>query len=307
MTPDPEMHLRFVLLVFAGILGAIMGSFLNAFIYRWPLRISMWKRKRSFCPACKHDLAWYDNIPILSYLMLLGRCRYCKARIHPRYLIVEVLTAGLFLLVFYQEAVLNYGTLSSWHAPYFSYPKIALHLALVAALVGIAFVDCLVTRIPNEITIPGVIIAPIVSVIWPELHAEMFRITGMLRLDALLNSLAGILISGGLLWLLGLVGEAMLKKPAMGFGDVKMMALVGGLLGFPTALLAIAFSAVLGAVVGAINLLVTGSHRIPFGPFLAIGTTFTMLWGPQMVYMYMAWVMGDAPPPPFHAVFFPHF
>ncbi|HHN46073.1 MAG TPA: prepilin peptidase [Planctomycetes bacterium] len=309
--PDHDLRMRLLLLVFAGILGGIAGSFLNAFIHRWPLRISMWKKARSFCPRCKHSLAWYDNVPVISYVLLLGRCRYCSGRIHPRYLVVEMLTVALFLAVFYQEAVLNRSAVTGWGAPYFPWPKIAVHLVLVAALVGVSFIDCLVTRIPDEVTLPGIAAAPVLSALVPALQAGMrfgdgvFSVTGVLRLDAFLACIAGIFICGGALWALGVVGEAIMKKPAMGFGDVKLMAMVGGLLGAPTALLGIAFAAFIGSLVGGINLALTGRHRIPFGPFLAIGTFIAMMWGAEIVYLYLRFAAGDAAPPAIQALFFP--
>lgn len=271
----------------------------------------MIKRTRSFCPTCKHDLAWYDNIPIISYIILMGKCRYCKIRIHPRYLVVEVLTAGLFLFVFHHEVNVNGAAMTSWGGPFYPAAKTAVHLLLIASLVAVAFIDCLTSRIPNEITIPGIIAAPVLSALIPSLHesafmgSRLFEITGVLRMDAFLSSLAGIFIGGGVLWVLGIVGEAILKKPAMGFGDVKLMAMVGGLTGFPAALLGITLGAFLGSIVGLVSLMITGRRRIVFGPFLAIGTFIAMFWGPELIYLYLSWIFLDADVPRFRAVFFP--
>lgn len=292
METEAALRLRWLLLPFAGVFGAVIGSFLNAFIYRWPLRISMWKRSRSFCPLCKHNLAWYDNIPILSYLALLGRCRYCRGRIHPRYIVVELITTALFLLVYYQEAILNFGRLSPHGAPVFNWGTTGIHVAFVAALIGASFIDCLVMRLPNEITIGGMILAPLLSLLVPALHPTASEISGIVRVDALFSSFLGMLAGGVTLWIIGVAGEAVLKKPAMGFGDVKLMAFVGGILGWDRALMAIVLGAMIGAIVGGVNLAITGKHKVPFGPFLVAGTIVSMIWGPAIVAWYMALVTG---------------
>lgn len=296
---EQTLVLRWMLLPFVGVLGAITGSFLNAFIYRWPMRISLWKRARSFCPACKHQLAWYDNIPLVSYLLLLGRCRYCRTPIHWRYPVVELITTGLFLLVYYQEMILNFGRVAPRGGPVFTWPVTAVHLVFIAALIGASFIDCIVMRLPNEITVGGAMLAPFLSVIVPRLHLEAPDLSGIWRLDALFSSLLGMIAGAAILWLIGLAGEAVLKKQAMGFGDVKLMALVGGLLGWLPALMTIVMGAMIGAAVGGINLALTGKHKVPFGPFLVAGCIVTMVWGPWLLNLYLGFIQGYEPALPY--------
>ncbi len=273
---------------FSFALGAIVGSFLNAFIYRWPFRISMWKVKRSFCPRCKHTIAWYDNIPILSYILLRGRCRHCNKPIHVRYLAVEVLTSALFGLTFYHCRILNRASgLYTW-------PHTAVLLAMIAALIGVGFVDCMVRRIPNEITIPAIIAAPVISFLVPELHAfARLPDLGSLRVQALVDCLGGIILCGGGLWLLGVVGSFLLKKEAMGFGDVKLMAMIGGLWGWANGIFVIVAGAVVGSFVGGAFFLLTGRRKVPFGPFLAIGAAIVFFWGPLIAAWYWGLITGQ--------------
>lgn len=289
--------LGWLMLPFAGVFGAIIGSFLNAFIYRWPLRISLWKRRRSFCPLCKHDIAWYDNIPILSYLLLLGRCRHCRGRIHPRYMAVEIITAGLFILIYYQEMLLNCDYRGPRGEPPFDWLTLCVHLAFISALIGASFVDCLVMRLPNEITVTGSLLAPLLCLLIPRLHPAAAEVSGYWRLDALLAAFAGMLAAAGALWFIGVAGEAILKKPAMGFGDVKLMCMVGGVLGVQRAVLAILLAALIGALIGSVNLMLTGRHKIPFGPFLVAGSIMSLIWGPALISGYLALVSGYAPAP----------
>jgi leader peptidase (prepilin peptidase)/N-methyltransferase len=131
-----------VLLAFSAALGAVMGSFINAAVYRIPRNISLWKEKRSFCPHCRAQIAWHDNIPIVSYLVLLGRCRSCRKRISPRYLVVELLTAGLFAAVYWQVRFLNGPDTAAAHGTKpLGWEHLGVYLALIAGLVLAAFCD----------------------------------------------------------------------------------------------------------------------------------------------------------------------
>ena len=278
---------------FSFALGAIVGSFLNAFIYRWPFRISMWKVRRSFCPRCKRTIAWYDNIPILSYLLLRGKCRHCNKPIHIRYPAVEILTSLLFGLVFYHCRILNGATSTRWGGYLYTWPHTLALLALTGGLIGVGFVDCMVRRIPNEITIPAIIASPVISLLVPELHAfAMLRVEGWPRFSALVDCFAGVVLCGGGLWLLGVVGSRLLKKEAMGFGDVKLMAMVGGLWGWANGILVIVAGAVVGSFVGGVIFLMTGRRKVPFGPFLTVGAGLVLFWGPLLKAWYWHLVTG---------------
>lgn len=278
---------------FSFALGAIVGSFLNAFIYRWPFRISMWKVKRSFCPRCKATISWYDNIPILSYLLLRGKCRHCRKPIHIRYLAVEVLTCLLFGFIYYHCRILNGATSFRWAVPLYTWPHTLVLLAMAGALVGVAFVDCMVRRIPNEITLPAIAAAPVISFLVPELHALAgLPIESWPRMQALLDCFGGIILCGGGLWLLGVTGSYLLKKEAMGFGDVKLMAMIGGLWGWTNGIFVIVAGAVVGSFVGGAFFLVTGRRKVPFGPFLTAGAAIVLFWGPLIKAWYWHLITG---------------
>ncbi len=292
-------------------LGAILGSFLNCFIYRWPRRISILKRARSFCPRCKAQLTWYDNIPLLSWISLGGRCRTCKQSISWVYPVVELLTAGLFALAYYTVIMVNEADISVAY--------LAIIHALITSLIAEAFVDCQVHRIPDEITKPGIVLALLLSVLVPELHRfqpAAFRLFDPAvgvphRLDSFIASLQWAVLSGGILYALGVLWLAIRGVEAMGFGDVKLMAMVGGLLGhygFVAILVAASVGTFLFLVVGSliqlVRLIVTRREkgtrfslrlRIAFGPLLALGTGLMIFWGPLMIAGYLKLI--HYPPP----------
>ena len=280
---NPEMlpTVRLLELVFSFAFGGIVGSFLNACIWRIPRDISIVSRTRSFCPKCEAQIAWYDNIPILSYLALRGRCRSCKQPIALRYLWVELITAFGFALVVYHCRHLN-----AW-----GWGHTATTACIFAAIVLVAFIDLDHRIIPNEVTIPGIVLAPILSVLFPTLHQFAPDLFAGDRADALVSSLMGIVLGGGHIWLLGLFGKALFGKEAMGFGDVKLMAMVGGLLGWFPAVMATPVAACFGSVIGIVIVLKTKDHYLPFGPFLAIGTVLMIFYG-ALVFAYFEWTLS---------------
>lgn len=268
-----------ILCGYAFLLGAVTGSFLNVCIHRLP-RGFLLHRPPSHCPFCNEPIRWHDNIPILSYLLLGRRCRFCGIRISPRYALVEGLTGLLFAYVTWR---LGCG-------PHFDFARLGVGIALTTALVAVSFIDIEFRIIPDEISLPGALLAPLVSLALPSIHEirepylveTMARLLGLTpaawpRACALLASLVGMGVGAGIIWALGVVGRAIFRKEAMGFGDVKLMALVGGILGWKLALLGIVLGAFVGAVVGLLMLLRTRDTRLPFGPYLSLGSLVAML------------------------------
>ncbi|MBI3831339.1 MAG: prepilin peptidase [Planctomycetes bacterium] len=230
--------------------GAILGSFVNALVYRLPRGISMITQERSFCPRCKAMIRGYDNIPILSYLWLRGRCRACKEPIPARYLRVEVLVASLCALAAYQFWMLNRpnpptGELSQMPAILF-----AVQIFLSADLACAAFTDLEAWIIPIETTWPWVIAGLLLAPIFPELHLSATVWTGSPRWDALIDSFQGVVMGSGILWSIGICCVVFLKKEGMGGGDAHMVAMLGALLGWKPALETLMLGMSLGAVIG---------------------------------------------------------
>ena len=265
--------------VYAFVLGAVTGSFLNVCIHRLP-RGFLLHTPPSHCPFCNEPIRWHDNIPIVSYLALGRRCRFCGVRISPRYALVEGLTGALFAYIAWRTACGRDA----------DYVRLGVYSALAAALVAASFVDIEFRIIPDEISIPGAMLAPVVSVLFPSLHdlhdpvfvvpiAQLFGTgpTDSPQLCGLIGSVVGIVFGAGVIWALGVVGRALFRKEAMGFGDVKLMALVGGVLGWKLALLGIVLASFLGAAVGVVVLAVTRQRRIPFGPYLSAGALLAAL------------------------------
>jgi leader peptidase (prepilin peptidase)/N-methyltransferase len=262
------------IVVMAGVFGTMLGSFLNVVIHRLPERKSI-VRPGSSCPGCGTPIRWYDNIPVLSWVLLRGKCRNCKAPISPRYLLVEVLTGVLV-------AFPAWLYLTGYDRRYGMFLASVL---LVLALVPVTFIDLKLRIIPDRITKPGMVIAPIVSMAVPELH-QLSLLSGIsnLRVAALVLSLAGMAAGAGAIWLMGVVGKLAFKKEAMGFGDVKLMGMVGGFLGPVGVLLAILIGCVVGALVGVVSYVVTRSSYIPFGPFLSAGALAVLFFRPEVVH-----------------------
>jgi len=225
---------------------------------------------------------WYDNVPVLSYLLLRGRCRSCKKRISARYPLIEALSAVIGVLLY-----LKFGLTIEW----------AIFFAFSAALIVLAFIDLDHRILPDRITLNGIWIGILASVYLAQpspLVSRLFRSAGIEglnpRLIALTASLLGALIGGGLLW--G-VAEAYLRLrgiEGMGFGDVKMMAMVGAFLGAPLALLTIMMGSLLGSIIGLIFIRLankTREYELPFGTFLSFAGILAVLYGEDLVRWYV--------------------
>ena len=241
----------------AALLGASIGSFLNVCIYRLPEGESV-VSPRSRCPQCGMQIGWRDNFPVLSYLLLRGRCRGCGTRISAQYPLVELATALIWV-----AAVVRYGV--QWQAL-----GVAIFFTL---LLGIALTDARTYIIPDEFTIGGTLVGIALS-------AAPGGIT-------LSQSLVGAAVGFGLLYLAGMLGEWWLEKPAMGGGDIKMMAMVGAFLGPIGAILAIFLGALVGSIVFLPISLKTGK-LVPFGIFLAVGAAVAEGWGDMIIRWYSA-------------------
>jgi len=253
------LYIYFIVFIF----GAIVGSFLNVCIYRIPRRRSI-IFPSSRCPHCNSPISALDNIPILSYVMLGGRCRECRARISIRYPVVELLNAVLYTAVLWR---IGPG------------PSAVAYMVFVSAMVVITFIDLDFQIIPDSITLPGILAGLALSL--------FLLIDPFSRMESLglVNGAAGMLLGGGLFYLI-----AVLSRGGMGGGDIKMMGMVGSFLGWKAVLMTTFIASLTGAVVGVMLMVLKGrgrKTRIPFGPFLALGALLSLFAGEELLGMYM--------------------
>lgn len=244
--------------IYAAILGALLGSFLNVCVHRWPLDQSV-VAPRSRCPGCERPIAWYDNVPVLSWLILRGRCRGCGEAISVQYPLVELATALLWGAAFARYG-LSVEALSA-----------AVFLTL---LLGIALTDARHYIIPDQFSLGGLV-----------LGVGLAALPGGMPL---VSAVLGAAVGFALLWGVAVVGEWAFKKPAMGGGDIKMLAMIGAFLGVPGVLLTLFLGAVLGAFVFGPISWKTGK-LVPFGIFLALGAAVALTWGDAII----AWYVGS--------------
>jgi leader peptidase (prepilin peptidase)/N-methyltransferase len=299
---DPALVLPFVLFAF----GACVGSFMNVVIYRLPREdLSITKPRRSFCPSCKRQIPAHENLPIVSYVLLGGRCRGCKAEIPVRYLVVEIATALLFAGLGFLFGRDSAGTTAEWIA-------LVASLALAATCVAVTFIDIDWKIIPDEITWPGMILGVVLSALAPPLQASGWLYHQLASNDPVLRgplmarllgdhvlgshvasgaaSLVGLLVGALSVLAVGILGKAAFRKEAMGLGDVKFMGMVGAFLGFDGVLLVFFLGCVLGAVGGIIHRLITGDRYIAFGPYLSLGVLLTQFFrGPILRFLLEDW------------------
>jgi len=267
------------------IFGAMIGSFLNVVIHRVPNKESI-VFPNSACPKCGESIKAYDNIPILSWLILRGKCRNCKNSISARYPAVELLVAALFVLVYWRIGLSAF---------------LPVCLIFVAAVIALIFIDAENMILPNVITYPLLIFALFVRLIYPLLFGteffsdfKIFPLNFMQDYPGWLVSLAGAVLGGlgggGSLWLVGEIWKRLRGVDAMGLGDVKMMFAVGALLGWQLTLLSIFLGAFSGAVIGMFLIARQKDKdlqtQIPFGIFLGIGSIIALLFGDQIVRWY---------------------
>lgn len=272
--------LSFVFACFAAVFGACIGSFLNVCIWRIPRDESV-VTPGSHCPSCERPIPWYLNIPVLSWALLRGKCRWCRQPISARYIGVEILTALLFCAVFllYVLDPPHWGMMPLSHEA-----LIPVYWVFLAGLVCGTFVDLDHMIIPDSVTIGGMIAGPIFSALVPAMHGETLWYRGLMQ--AGIGEIAGF----GLLFLVAVLGEKIFKKEAMGFGDVKLMGAIGAFLGWQAVLFTLIVGSVAGSVVGVTLILMKKSElqgRIPFGPYLSLGAAIWVFWGPRILATYL--------------------
>ncbi len=255
-----------LILIWIGAVGLAIGSFLNVVIYRLPLK-KRFGLGRSICPKCGTQLRWYHNIPLASWAALRGKCAFCRQPISWRYPLVELMTAGAYV---YFWAYLGFS------------PMFFVWAALVSALIVIIFVDLDHQIIPDSITLSGMAAG----------QAASFLPNGL----GIVQSLIGLVVGGGSLYLIAVLGEALFRKEAMGGGDIKMAAMLGAFLGWQKVLLVFLAAAVIGLVVGVIAMLISSKMRrdrmIPFGPYLAVAAVISGLYGDRIIGFYLTRIGG---------------
>lgn len=271
--------------VVAAVFGAIIGSFLNVVVHRVPLEQSI-VFPNSRCPSCGAAIAFYDNIPVLSYVVLRAKCRHCKEHISFRYPAVELLTAALFVAV-------------AWHDGLSA--ALPFDLIFTSALLALVFIDAEHMILPNVITYPGIVFALIARVVIPYLSGtphfddlpslSQGAFAGMpLWVTSLVGALIGALLGGGSLWLMGWTWEKLRGIEAMGLGDVKMMFMVGAYLGWRLTILTIFVGVFTGSIIGIFLMIRSGQRNmqmlLPFGVFLGLGAIAALLFGAPVVTWY---------------------
>ncbi|MEK6589367.1 MAG: prepilin peptidase [Nitrospinota bacterium] len=252
--------LDFLLPIFMFLIGTVIGSFSNVCIYRIPRKISI-IFPPSNCPTCGREINPLDNIPIISFIILHGKCRNCQSPILWRYPIVEILIGVIYLFLY-----LNFH-LSS---------KFFMYALLCPSLVIIAFIDIEHKIIPDTITLPGMVIGLTTSILLPHI--------------TVLNSLKGLLTGGGLFYFI-----AILSRRGMGGGDIKLIAMIGSFLGWKMTLLTIFLGSLIGSLGGIILIILRKKGRkdtIPFGPFLSLGAILSIFFGRDIIYLWLTITFG---------------
>lgn len=250
-----------MIMIFLFMVGACVGSFINVCIYRLPRSESI-VRPRSRCPSCGAKIAWFDNVPILSFLILKGRCRSCKKRISARYIIVEALSGFICVLLF-----LHFGLTA----------KFFILWCLLNSLIVASFIDLRFHEIPDIITLPGIVIGLSLAGLYPPLMNEVKNI------PSFLHSLLGVLAGGGAIYLAGFIGEFIFKKEAMGGGDVKLLAMIGSFIGWKLALFTFFLAPFFGSIAGIAVKMKYGRDVIPYGPHLSLAALVAVLFGEEII------------------------
>ena len=254
------MNLEPIQLSILIVLGLTVGSFLNVCIHRIPREQSL-MFPPSRCPGCEHRLSWFENIPVLSYAVLGGRCRKCRTRIAIRYPLVELATMALFIV---------HGEVFGWSA------LLVPRLLFACAMVVLFAIDLEHHLLPNVITLPGIAIGLISSAVLP---------------PGLVDALIGAAIGGGVLWLIGEAYYRYSGHEGMGGGDVKMLAMIGAFLGWKLVLVTLVLSSFAGSLIGvAVIALKRGGmkYALPYGTFLALGALVASLAGDAIVNWYVS-------------------
>jgi leader peptidase (prepilin peptidase) / N-methyltransferase len=258
-----------VFLIFSAVFGAIVGSFLNVVILRLPDDRQSIVYPASHCPRCSSPLHWYENIPIISYLLLRGRCSHCQERISLQYPLVELMMAVLAAALMYKFQ------LSVAAAGYFLF---------CAALLVIIVIDIHHQIIPDVISLPGIILGVVFSFISPTVTWQ--------------SSLIGVLVGGGILYAVAFFYYLLRKVDGLGGGDIKLLAMIGAWLGWQSLPFVIFASSFSGSVVGLIAMFYQkkgGQTRIPFGPFLSLAALIYTFYSEKILYFFHLYLAGQWP------------
>jgi len=291
-----------LLVAMAAVFGAIVGSFLNVVVHRIPRDepLGLLRKTRSYCPSCKAGIAWFDNVPLVSYVVLLGKCRACGWRIPLRYPLVEASCAALFAL-----AAMRTDALAAWTPGWLAFPIVAAFSAICLAATAIDFEHKI---LPDELTIrAGPVVGVLGALFVPGLHpcardgTALFGLALVPTLKPALASLvvgfAGAAMGAGIIALIRWLGTLVFRREAMGLGDVKFMLMCGLLLGPWGSILAIMVAMVGGSILGLLIWAVTRNREIPFGPFLAMGALAVLFHGASIEHLilvdYPAWIRGE--------------
>jgi leader peptidase (prepilin peptidase)/N-methyltransferase len=255
------IDLNFIVLSLVILIGLALGSFLNVCIYRIPQKKSI-LLPSSFCPKCGARIRFYDNIPLLSYIILRGKCRNCRAKISPQYPLVELVTSVLLVLAYLRFDL-------TW--------DFASRSMLILLMILTFFIDLKHRIIPDVLTFPGILVGFVLS----------FAVSS----PSVLNSLLGIVVGGATFYLAAVVGDLLFKKESMGGGDIKLAMMLGAFLGWKNIFLVLFLSAFLGSLIGGVALFlskdVKETRTIPFGPFLALGALIAMFVGDALISAYV--------------------
>src|SRR5262249_35076582 len=242
------------------ILGTVVGSFANVCIYRLPQRLSI-IFPGSHCPSCQEALRPWQNIPVLSYLLLGGQCAMCKTAISPRYPLIELSNGLLYIFLYHHYHLSVRGVVFA---------------LLATALLIVSCIDLAHTIIPDAITLPGIVVG---------LGTSLWLTPVGVR-----SAVLGVILGGGLFLLMAVLSVVILKREGMGGGDIKLIAMLGAFLGWQAVLVTIFLAAVFGACVGLALILLRRKGRsepLPFGPFLALGALLAMVWGETILTWYL--------------------
>lgn len=228
--------------------GLIIGSFLNVCIYRMPREESV-VNPGSHCTACGKAVAWHDNIPLLSWLLLGAKCRYCKEKISPRYIAVEFLCGILWL--------------GLWKV-YGISPMFGAGVVLLSILLAVTLIDFETGLIPDKLSYPGIVLGLVISTLAPEIHGQSTPLQGLAA------SGLGVLAGGGILYLTAVIGDFIFKKDTMGGGDVKLLAMIGAFLGVKKAVFVFFLAPLPALPLALYSKYIKKTETIPYGPFLAV-------------------------------------
>ena len=272
--------LDFILGCFSFWLGACIASFLNVVIWRVPRGESI-VSPPSHCPKCNSLIKWYHNLPIVAWLALRGKCANCKAPISPRYIIIETIGGILFLAVYIE--MLGEFVVSGGEVPPFAVVGMVVMWIWTSLMIVGSMIDFDHKLLPDFVTVGGMIL----GVVWNGVDSALFG-----SWLFILDSVAGLVIGFGLMWLIRFIGGKVFKREAMGMGDVFLMGAVGALFGPVAVLVTLILSSVFGSVIGVslIALSKTKFRRfieIPYGPYICMGCLVWMFWGPEIINWYL--------------------